>query len=63
MSDAGAACEFTRSLPAGAGNTPAGLPSGANGGMTDFQDTGATGGNGKSRSRSRCKWRFQYNDP
>jgi Raf kinase inhibitor-like YbhB/YbcL family protein len=34
------------SLAAGAGNTPAGLPAGANGGMTDFQDTGATGGNG-----------------
>lgn len=34
------------SLPRGAGNSPAGLPAGANGGHSDFFDTGATGGNG-----------------
>ena len=34
------------SLARGAGNAPDRLPSGANGGMSDFQDTGATGGNG-----------------
>ncbi len=34
------------SLKQGAGNAPAGLPAGANGGHSDFFDTGATGGNG-----------------
>jgi len=34
------------SLARGAGNAPAGLPTGANGGHSDFFDTGATGGNG-----------------
>jgi Raf kinase inhibitor-like YbhB/YbcL family protein len=34
------------SLAQGAGNSPATLPAGAFGGNTDFQDTGATGGNG-----------------
>jgi Raf kinase inhibitor-like YbhB/YbcL family protein len=33
-------------LPQGAGNSAASLPTGAFGGITDFQDTGATGGNG-----------------
>ena len=34
------------SLKQGAGNSPAGLPAGANGGHSDFFDTGATGVNG-----------------
>ena len=34
------------SLPRGAGNAAASLPAPALGGATDFQDTGATGGNG-----------------
>lgn len=34
------------SLKQGAGNSPAGLPAGANGGHSDFFDTGATGANG-----------------
>ena len=34
------------SLAQGAGNSPAKLPAGANGGHSDFFDTGATGGNG-----------------
>lgn len=33
-------------LAQGAGNDPARLPAGANAGSNDFQDTGATGGNG-----------------
>lgn len=33
-------------LARGAGNNPAALPAPAVGGMTDFQDTGVTGGNG-----------------
>ena len=33
-------------LPQGAGNSPSGLPAPAIGGANDFQDTGATGGNG-----------------
>lgn len=33
-------------LPRGAGNNAAQLPTGAFGGSTDFNDTGATGGNG-----------------
>ncbi|MBY5806458.1 YbhB/YbcL family Raf kinase inhibitor-like protein [Rhizobium pisi] len=33
-------------LTQGAGNAPANLPAGAYGGVNDFQDTGATGGNG-----------------
>jgi len=36
----------TTGLPQGAGNAPTSLPAGAYGGNTDFQDTGATGGNG-----------------
>lgn len=33
-------------LARGAGNSAAGLPAGARGGVNDYQDTGATGGNG-----------------
>ena len=36
----------TTSLPQGAGNSAATLPTGAFGGTTEFLDTGATGGNG-----------------
>jgi phosphatidylethanolamine-binding protein (PEBP) family uncharacterized protein len=36
----------TTGLPQGAGNSAAALPAPAFGGITDFQDTGATGANG-----------------
>ena len=36
----------TNGLPQGAGNSPSALPAPAIGGANDFQDTGATGGNG-----------------